>query len=250
MTHVTCITHALHRVAETIRNSYENVDQIISNVKKVFLKAPCRVQIFRNIYPELPLPPEPVITRWCTWIEAVKYYASNYEKILEVLDNLKEDAISITNAKEALRNSNTKNDLIFLASNYGFISNNIKKLQTLGLSLHEQIEILKDTVKNIENVPDCSTKYVVQNKLKQVMDKNKGLNVIQDICGQLSGSKINAVSKYSVNEVLAFKYAPINSADVERSFSTYKSIFRSNRHNFLFENLSQYVVLYCNNNLF
>lgn len=36
ITHVTCLAHALHRVCETIRDSYETVDKIISNVKKVF----------------------------------------------------------------------------------------------------------------------------------------------------------------------------------------------------------------------
>jgi hypothetical protein len=37
MVHLTCLAHALHRVAEEIRHSYTEVDKLISNVKKMFL---------------------------------------------------------------------------------------------------------------------------------------------------------------------------------------------------------------------
>lgn len=129
ITHVTCIVHGLNRICETIRDKYENVNKVIANVKKVFLKAPSRVDIFKECHPELPLPPEPVITRWGTWLDAVIYYANNYEKVLEVLDALNnEDAQSIKIAQEVLRNPKTKSDLIFIASNYGFIVKLIKKI--------------------------------------------------------------------------------------------------------------------------
>ncbi|KRX29906.1 hypothetical protein T06_13412 [Trichinella sp. T6] len=32
-------------------------------MKKVFLKAPSRVQLFKEMAPEIPLPPQPVLTR-------------------------------------------------------------------------------------------------------------------------------------------------------------------------------------------
>jgi len=40
-------------------------------------------------------------------------------------------------------------------------------------------------------------------------------------------------------------YAPITSCDVQRSFSKYKSILRSNRRLFVFENLKLYIVVAC-----
>ena len=39
MTHATCLAHALHRVAEEVRESYSDVDKLIANVKKIFVKA-------------------------------------------------------------------------------------------------------------------------------------------------------------------------------------------------------------------
>jgi len=40
MIHVTCLAYALHRVAEEMRIYFPDVDELINDVKKVFLKAP------------------------------------------------------------------------------------------------------------------------------------------------------------------------------------------------------------------
>lgn len=66
MVHVTCIAHGLNRLAETIRERFEKADTLVNNVKKIFLKAPYRVQLLKGMYPDLPLPPEPVISHWAT----------------------------------------------------------------------------------------------------------------------------------------------------------------------------------------
>jgi hypothetical protein len=39
MVHLTCLAHGLHRVAKEIRGTYPEVDRMISNVKKIFLKS-------------------------------------------------------------------------------------------------------------------------------------------------------------------------------------------------------------------
>lgn len=73
--HVTCLAHGLHRVAEDIRSQFENKDYLVANVKKIFLKCPFRVQTFKSKTEalNLPPPPEPIVTRWGTWISAVFY---------------------------------------------------------------------------------------------------------------------------------------------------------------------------------
>jgi hypothetical protein len=48
------------------------------------------------------------------------------------------------------------------------------------------------------------------------------------------------------NDLPLFKYAPVTSCDVERSFSSYKTILRDNRRRFSFETLkctSLYIVM-------
>jgi len=64
--HVTCVAHMLNRVAEKVRELFPNVNKLINNVKKCFLKSPSRIQLYKETLPGFPLPPEPVITRWGT----------------------------------------------------------------------------------------------------------------------------------------------------------------------------------------
>jgi len=97
------IVHGFHRIDETIRFQFSEVDSLISNVKKIFLKAPSRIQTFKDMYPDLTLPPEPIITRWGTWLSAVLYYSNNFEKIRNVVLNLDpETAMAIKKTVELL----------------------------------------------------------------------------------------------------------------------------------------------------
>jgi len=96
MVHVNCLAHAHHRVAETVRGKFNNVDELVSNVKNVFLKAPFRLEIFKRGAPGISLPPVPIITRWGTWIEATFYYSDNFTNIQNIFFKLNpDDAVSI-----------------------------------------------------------------------------------------------------------------------------------------------------------
>ena len=106
MIHVTCIAHALHRVAEEIRGNYPDVDKLIATVKKTFIKAPLRVQKFKEIASSVPLPPEPILTRWGTWLNAANYYCTNYNVIEDIVNEFNEgEASSIKTAKTLFSSS-------------------------------------------------------------------------------------------------------------------------------------------------
>jgi hypothetical protein len=219
---------------------------LIANVKKVFLKAPSRVEVFKSLEPDLNLPPEPVITRWGTWLEALKYYAVNYEKIVRVFDSLNvEEAVSIKNAQNLLNDKSIRSQLIFIESNYGFLAESIKKLESSGLSLASQIEIVSDAIDAVNNVKG-DTANSIKTKLDSVVNKNVGFEMMKNISMSLSEHSSINHTIYTVKELLAFKYAPITSVNVERSFSMFKSVFRSNRQSFLFENISEMLIIYCN----
>ena len=63
MHHLTCLAHALHRLSERVRELLPEVNELIASVKKVFLKAPSRILVWKSSYPNLQLPPSPVLTR-------------------------------------------------------------------------------------------------------------------------------------------------------------------------------------------
>lgn len=88
---------------------------------------------------------------------------------------------------------------------------------------------------------------------KQFLKKNNGLGVLEKISKILDGedsSELIDFSKfpddYSSDDIVYFKYAPITSVDVERSFSAFKTILSNNRRAFEFENLRKHLIIQCN----
>jgi hypothetical protein len=101
MIHVTCLAHALHRVAVEVRGSKPEVDKLIANGKKIFIKIPLQVQKFKKEAPTLPLPPHPIVTRWRTWLDAANYYCTDYSET-EIIFNKsdRKDSSSIMSVQE------------------------------------------------------------------------------------------------------------------------------------------------------
>lgn len=87
----------------------------MANVKKVFRKCPSRVQIFKTEAPNLPLPPEPIVTRWGTWISAIFYYCTNFEIIKRIVEPFNEnDATAIKRAQEIFNLQTLEANLIYI----------------------------------------------------------------------------------------------------------------------------------------
>lgn len=56
-------------------------------MKKIFNKAPSRVQIFKDMAQLLLLPPQPILTKWGTWIQAALYYCGHFESIKSIVNS-------------------------------------------------------------------------------------------------------------------------------------------------------------------
>ena len=56
----------------------------------------------------------------------------------------------------------------------------------------------------------------------------------------------NLTEDFSCDDLIYFKYAPISSVDVDRSFPVYKNMLADNRRSFMFENLSKSLIVNCN----
>ena len=71
---VTCVAHLLHNCAMKIKSHFEDVDQLIVKVKAITIKNKTRQAKFSAI----DYPPQPVSTRWGTWLNAALYYAKKF----------------------------------------------------------------------------------------------------------------------------------------------------------------------------
>lgn len=103
------------------------------------MESPERIAHFREMNQELPLSPEPVITRWGTWLSVAMYYAENFEKMYSVLSLNTEKATCIGKAQKVVRRKHLLADLQYIQTNFECLVEYINKLQTQGLSLQESL---------------------------------------------------------------------------------------------------------------
>jgi len=177
MIHVTCLAHGMHRIAEEIRSHFPKVDKLISRVKQVFLKAPSRtILLFKTEAPGIPLPPEPILTRWGTWLQAASYYCQYFKEIYNVLQLLdSSDAVSIREAKDIVSDRSVEMNLTFIHVNYVFLPTTITQLEKQKLPLHESIATVKSVENKLEHIID-EAGTAIKEKLKNVLEKNCGFN--------------------------------------------------------------------------
>lgn len=251
MIHTTCSADALHRIAEEVRGQFNTVDELISNMKTIFRKAPYRVALFKSIAQGIRLPPEPILTRWGTWLEAAIFYCENFQIISSVINALDEnDADSIKKVKLCLLKPGLENNLAYIKSNFQVLTMAIVKLQTKNLPLADSLTVIQEVKSKFQSLKGTQGKAVIL-KLQKVFEKNEGLKMLEKISNILEGEdEISDMSQfpddYSCNDFVYFKYAPTTSVDVERSFSSYKTLLSDNRRAFTFENLRKHLIIQLN----
>lgn len=245
MLHLTCLAHALHRISEEVRRLFPEVDKIISNGKKVFIKSPSRIQIFKEMAPDLSLPPQPILTRWGTWIAATLYYCNNFDTVKHIINSLnEEDASSIGILKNVMEKASVQNDLAFIASSFSNIPSTITALEQQNLSLVNALQLFTNIVGEIDQVSGDKGSLIKQ-KLSKIISKNGDLTKLKKIAAVLEGNNNSGV-EMNPNTIACFKYAPITSVDVERSFSLLKNLLSDKRQNLSFDNMKKLLIVMCN----
>ncbi|KAH6944107.1 hypothetical protein HPB50_001923 [Hyalomma asiaticum] len=233
MVHVICLAHELQRVCEELRKHFIDVNELIASAKAMFLKAQSRVRSFKNKLPDVPLPPEPIVTRWGTWLEAVEYY-NCYFSYIEVLINgfSGDESAAVREAQATLSAGSLRGDLTYLCANFMFLANTIKKHDSLGETLIMNIALILHAQRRIAAVPEGPVAEKARAKLQSVLDKNEGLSVLKELSGVLANEHFRIPVSVKPLNVLKYNYVPITSVHVERSFSAYKLILSVKRHNF------------------
>jgi hypothetical protein len=76
--------------------------------------------------------------------------------------------------------------------------------------------------------------------------RRRNLCKVPDIlCGneaELGGNE----QELSANNLALFKYSPVTSCDVERSFSMYKVLLSDSRRSFQFDSFKMHFIIHCN----
>lgn len=205
--HISCLNHALHRVAEFARTKYSGVNRLVASFKTTFVKCPRRRLVLKESTQKA-IPNFPVITRWGTWLYFVSYLADYLDEIEVALSELEEEECqAIEDLNESLAQPGLRQDLQDLKKLL-CIARTITSLEQRGLTVDEVKERVDSLYESLP--PDY------QAKLKKCFDKNPSLKDLFALEGR---------------EKDLFRFAPLVSVDVERSFSHFKLIDTPQRSN-------------------
>jgi hypothetical protein len=123
---------------------------LISNVKKIFLKASLRVEKFKQDAPSLSLPPKPVLTRWGTWLDAAMYYCENCSTIEKIVGELDSNEASPVKFVKELFSSDLSGKLAYIKSNFVVVSKTIACLEAVGVEMNDALDIAKSAERAVE----------------------------------------------------------------------------------------------------
>ena len=139
-------------------------------------------------------------------------------------------------------------NLVYIKSNFGSLPNSIKRLESSKICLADAILVVdeeKDKIQLARNIVGRQ----IQHKFKTVLEKNSGYKTMQIISKILEGQEVTKEGlpeDLNTDDITFFKHAPITSVEVERSFSTYKTLLSDNRRSFLFETIKHTLIVQCN----
>ena len=192
-----------------MRSNNTLANQFVSNIKKVFVKCTRRKRLYKEVT-NLPLPPEPNVTRWNTWLECVFYCCQHFEMLSNfICNNLdKTESRAIEILQDLVNNPLLQSELAYLSSQFSKVTCILDKLQGRLL--------LSETVKTVDLFEDCLEEEY-KDKFTRVLERNPDWETVRKI-GKILSGEANVAINIPPDVICNFKFAPIVSVDVERCF--------------------------------
>jgi len=185
-----------------------------------------------------PLPPNPVLTRWGTWLEAALFYADNFLKYKKVVSELEDDAVSVVKVKAVLSKQTLVKELAFIKSHAAHLPATMTSLEGRSFSLDEQLAVLSTVEDKLKSVPKKEGGGKLREKFDSTFNvKNSGLQHLKRVNAGIIPDDMSP-------EVLScLRYVHLTSVEVERSFSAFKQILSDRRHNCIDINLERTLIV-------
>ena len=203
--HVTCVAHFLHNCAMRVRAHFKYIDEMIATIKAATIKNKDRKKDFHDA--RLPSTPDPVITRWATWLRAALYYNENLPAVRTIVNNWTSADLLVSRAKDAINVEDLVLNLVKI-NQYRNLAANVEFLEGSTCTITEAYGLLKNM--QFDDDP-CAIKNYIKNQLS-----NSDLETIMN-CTNFT---IDPTS-YAL-----LQKAQPTSAAVERSFSMLSKLLR------------------------
>ena len=137
-------------------------------------------------------------------------------------------------------------NLAYIKTNFCEISKSITRRETVGIQLCDAVNIVKQTESELSRVQGEVTKKV-NAKLQSVLERNPGYSTLCKVSDILCGNEAELGGNeqgLSANDLTLFKYSPVTSCDVERSFSSYRVLLSDNRRSFQLDSFKMHVIVH------
>lgn len=140
-----------------------------------------------------------------------------------------------------LKDPETVAEFDFIAENLCTMTAYIRRLETEALPARTAIESLRkveETLKSVENMPQ----NIIDKFDSVFFSKNEGFLALKTYFESDGEIKLSPLDKWTEDQLDLLEYFPVVTSPVERSFSIYKIMFRSNRRQLKFSNFRKYVI--------
>ncbi len=156
------------------------------------------------------------------------------------------ETAAIGELQEIITDAHIINDIACIMANYSQLPEIIYQL--------EDWILLVNSIALVTKVQDEITHHIGKQKLKDVLDRNEGLDTLTQVSAILQGmgGSINIKDlneHWTIDDVKVLRHAPVVSVDVGTSFSVYKNLLSDNCHRLLPANIKMLVFCYCNGHL-
>ena len=213
----------MHNCALKIKSFYKEVDTLIAAVKASVVKNKTRAADFDVCG----RPPQPVVTRWGSWLIAANYYAEKLPQVREIVDSWNGEGVIVRKAKSIVNEQKLTSQLTEISQCYNGLTNLILKMENSTYTIQKAYE-------DINSLGFGSDSLQLKKYIKKRLEKNDVKIIVE-------------LSRPDIPPALYAKFLQCQptSASVERSFSLLKSFLRPNR-NFADANIVHYMKLYFN----
>ena len=221
--HVTCIAHLLHNCAMKVKSYFQDVDQLIARIKAATVKNKTRQAQFAAIG----YPPQPVITRWGSWINAALYYANNLPEVKAIVESFEGSGLLVNQAKGSLQTPGLATQLLKIKDQYECLVKLIDTMESAKFTIKEAVQAIQalDFGEDTCSISSYIKKRIQSNDISKIMS--------------MARSDISP-AVYSL-----LQHSQPTSASVERSFSMLKKLLAKDR-NFSVQNVKHYMILHYN----
>ena len=99
--HIICMANLLHNCAERMaRGHFKEIDSLIATVKAA---ATMMNKNQRYKFNAIGSPPQPVLTRWGTWLNAAQHHVKNFVEVRDIINSFEGNGVQVKRARAVLK---------------------------------------------------------------------------------------------------------------------------------------------------